>query len=583
MAVLGSVRKVAVGIRNGEGGVLLRVGWVRWDGNTLLLLTPVIALLAIFFVLPLVSVLEASFGGAGPFTLELYEKAIFREVTQVWWEITIEQTLVTTALCLLLGYPVAYYLASSDGFRRNLVLMSVVLPFLTHFVAQTSIWRVILGRRGWINEGLISLGIVDEPVPILFTGPAVEIGLIQTLLPFMVLCIYAGMRGIPRAFMMVANNLGAGPVRSFLRVYLPMSMPGVWAGTLLVAVLTISSFAAPDILGNVPHRGIASHLRGGGQFNSALAIVTLAGVLVLYLAFVRWVGFRPLYLAGEALTGLKGEERPRPSGKRTLLGVGVGVICAYLLLPTAMVVLMSFSNSSFLGFPIRGFTLRWYRDYFTSADPLLNWPEATLNSLIIGVLVTTLALVLGGIASYFVVRSRVPGRAIFNGFVMSPLMVPTVVTAGALFHLYFHNQVLRHMLGTIPGLVFPHTVLALPYVIIVITAALRNIDPIQERIAVSLGANRLTIVRRVLLPQLYPALTIAGFLAFLVSFNEVIVALLLKSRGFATLPMNIWSGRSAEYGPMMSAVSVLVLLGAGVLLIVVWTVRRRLNRNLNGP
>lgn len=583
MAVLGPVRRAAVGIRNGEGRAVLRAGWVRWDGNTLLLLTPVIALLAIFFVAPLVSVLEASFGGQGPFTLELYEKAIFGSITRVWWEVTIEQTVVTTALCLILGYPVAYYLASSEGWRRNLVLVAVVVPFLTHFVAQTSIWRVVLGRRGWINEALTGLGIVDEPLSILFSGPAVQIGLIQTLLPFMVLCIYAGMRGIPREFMMVANNLGAGPVRSFLRVYLPMSMPGVWAGILLVTVLTISSFAAPDILGNVPHRGIASHLRGGGQFNSALAMVTLAAVLIVYLAFVRWVGFRPLYQAGEALTGLRGEERAQPSGRRTLLGLGVGVICAYLLLPTVMVVMMSFSNSSFLVFPIRGFTLRWYRDYFTSADPLLDWPGATFNSLVIGVIVTALALAMGFVVSYFLVRSRVPGRGIFNGFVMSPLVVPTVVTAVALFHMYFYSQILRNLLGTIPGIVFPHTVLALPYVIIVLTAALRNIDPIQERVAFSLGANRLTIARRILLPQLYPALTIAGFLAFLVSFNEVILALLLKARGFATLPMNIWSGRSAEYGPMMSAVSVLVLVGAGALLVVVWMVRRRLSRDLNAP
>ena len=577
------MKRAAIEIRNGEGRALLRAGWRRWDGNTLLVLSPVIALLAIFFVLPLVSVLEASFGGRGPFTLDLYEKAIFGPVSRVWWEITIEQTVVTTALCLVLGYPVAYYLATSDGWRRALVLMAVVIPFLTHFVAQTSIWRVVLGRKGWINEALGGLGIIDEPLSILFTGAAVEIGMVQTLLPFMVLCIYAGMRGIPRAFMMVANNLGAGPVRSFLRVYLPMSMPGVWAGILLVAVLTISSFAAPDILGNVPQRGIASHLRGGGQFNSALAVVALSGVLLFYLAFVRWVGFRPLYQAGEALTGLKGEERPRPSGRRALLGAGVGIICAYLLLPPLMVVLVSFSNSSFLVFPLRGFTLKWYGNYFTSADPLLDWPGSTVHSLEIAFLVTVLSLILGGIVSYALVRTRLPGKLALNSFAIAPLVVPTVVTAGALFHLFFHSSVLRHLLGTVPGIVFPHTVLALPYVVIVLTAAMRNIDPIQERVATSLGANRLTTIRRVLLPQLYPTLAIAGFLAFLVSFNEVIVALLLKTRGFTTLPMNIWSGRSADYGPMMSAVSVLVLVGAGVLLALVWTVRRRMNKELNAP
>ncbi len=542
------------------------------------MLSPVILLLAIFFILPLVQVLQASFGGRGPFTLELYEKAIFGDITRTWWEITIEQTIVTTAVCLVLGYPVAYYLASSTGRRRMFVLIAVVVPFLTHFVAQTSVWRVILGRRGWINESLTGLGIIDEPLEILFTGIAVELGLVQTLLPFMVLCIYAGMRGIPRAFIMVAQALGAGPLRAFLRVYLPLSMPGVWAGILLVAVLTIGSFAAPDILGNIPHRGIASHLRGGGQFNSALAMVTLAGVLLLYLAFVRWIGFRPLYQAGEALTGLRGEEQGQPSGRRFLLGGVVGLICAYLLLPPLMVVVLSFSKSSFVRFPPREFSLKWYGEYFSSADPLLHWMEATVRSVEIAVLVVVFSLVLGGIVSYALVRARLPGRSLINSFFIAPLIVPTVVTAGAIFHLYFYSTVLRHLLGTLPGMVIPHTVLALPYVIIILTATLRNIDPIQERVAMSLGANRLTTLRRILLPQMYPSLALAGFLAFLVSFNEVIVALILKTRDFQTLPMNMWAGRTAEFAPMMAAVSVMVLIGAGILFGAVWYVRLRMER-----
>ena len=571
------------GSRWESGEARLRAGWSRWEGNTLLLLSPVILLLAIFFVWPLVQVLDASFGGRGPFTLQLYEKTIFGNIAQKWWEITIEQTVVTTGLCLILGYPVAYYLASSTGWRRTLVLIAVVVPFLTHFVAQTSVWRVILGRKGWINESLTGLGIIDEPLEILFTSLAVEISMVQTLLPFMVLCIYAGMRGIPRAFMMVAQTLGAGPLRAFLRVYLPLSMPGVWAGILLVAVLTIGSFAAPDILGNIPQRGIASHLRGGGQFNSALAMVTLAGVLILYLAFVRWVGFRPLYQAGEALTGLKGEEQGRPSGRRFLLGGGVGLICAYLLLPPLVVVVLSFSRSSFVRFPPREFSFKWYGEYFTSADPLLHWFGATVRSVEIAVLVVVFSLALGGIVSYALVRSRLPGRGLINSFFIAPLIVPTVVTAGAIFHLYFYSTVLRHLLGTLPGMVIPHTVLALPYVIIILTATLRSIDPIQERVAMSLGANRLTTLRRILLPQMYPGLALAGFLAFLVSFNEVIVALILKTRDFQTLPMNMWAGRTAEFAPMMAAVSVLVLVGAGILLGAVWSVRRRMASQISDP
>ena len=332
------------------------LGWVREERGTLLLLTPVAALLAVFFIWPLVSVLDASFGGQGPFTLEQYQKVVSSPITQFWWEATLEQTALSVAICLLLGYPVAYYLASSSGWRRGVVAAAVATPFLMHFVAQTSIWRVILGRRGWINEALTGMGVIDEPLEILFTGLAVQIGLVQTLLPFMVLCIYAGMRGIPPSFMMVANSLGAGPVRSFIRVYLPMSMPGVWAGVLLVMALSIGSFVAPDILGNVPQRGIASHLRGGGPFNSALAVVALAGVLVVYLVYLKFVGLGPLYRAGEALTGLSLSATHRPSRRRTALGIVVGLICAYLLLPPLTVLTMSFSSSSFAVFPPRSFS-----------------------------------------------------------------------------------------------------------------------------------------------------------------------------------------------------------------------------------
>ena len=206
-----------------------------------------------------------------------------------------------------------------------------------------------------------------------------------------------------------------------------------------------------------------------------------------------------------------------------------------------------------------------------------------MRSVEIAVLVVVFSLALGGIVSYALVRSRLPARGMINSFFIAPLIVPTVVTAGAIFHLYFYSTVLRHLLGTLPGMVIPHTVLALPYVIIILTATLRSIDPIQERVAMSLGANRLTTLRRILLPQMYPGLALAGFLAFLVSFNEVIVALILKTRDFQTLPMNMWAGRTAEFAPMMAAVSVLVLIGAGILLGAVWTVRRRMASQLSDP
>ena len=551
---------------------------LREESYYLLLVVPAILLLVFFFFLPLWEVLQQSFGGSGELTLDNYDKALTNSFFRMLWRNTFEQSVSTTLISLMLGYPVAYYLASSSGRRRALVLMAVIIPFLTHFVAQTSIWRIVLGRRGWVNETLINVGIISEPLEILWTRFAVMVGMVQTYLPFMILCIYAGMLGIPRGLTKVAEGLGATPFKSFRRVYLPLSMPGVWAGVLLVFVLSVGSFAAQDILGNIQHRSIASYLRGGGGFNAALAMLLLVAILALFFIFVRFIGFRPLYRAGEAFMRSAPVAVGDARGRRVVLGIVVALVAFYLLLPTLLVIILSFNDSSFVWFPPRGFTLRWYGTYFKGDDPLADWIGSTITSLEIAVLVVILSLVLGGLVSYGLVRGRYRGKPIINSLMLVPLIIPTVVIAGAIFRFYFFNEYMRSLMGTIPGFVLPHTVLALPYVIIILTATFRNADEVHEQAAMSLGANRFTTFRRIILPQIIPGLAIAGFLAFLVSFNEVVIALFLKTRVFQTLPMNIWGGRVAEFAPMMGAASTIVLLMAVILLVGVIYLRRRVVR-----
>ncbi|MEE9247533.1 MAG: ABC transporter permease subunit [Dehalococcoidia bacterium] len=547
---------------------------LRGESYYLLLAVPAILLLVFFFFLPLWEVLQQSFGGSREFTLDNYDKALTNSFFRMLWRNTLEHSVSTTMISLMLGYPVAYYLASSSGRRRALVLMAVIIPFLTHFVAQTSIWRIVLGRRGWVNGALIDIGIIGEPMEILFTRFAVTVGMVQTYLPFMILCIYAGMLGIPRGLTMVAEGLGATPFKSFRRVYLPLSMPGVWAGVLLVFVLSVGSFAAQDILGNIQHRSIASYLRGGGGFNAALAMLLLVAILALFFIFVRFIGFQPLYRAGEAFMRSAPQAVGDARGRRVVLGIVVALVAFYLLLPTLLVIILSFNDSSFIWFPPRGFTLRWYGTYFNGDDPLADWMGSTIRSLEIAVLVVILSLVLGGLVSYGLVRGRYPGKPIINSLMLVPLVIPTVVIAGAIFRFYFFNEYMRSLMGTIPGFVLPHTVLALPYVVIILTATFRNADEVHEQAAMSLGANRFTTLRRIILPQILPGLAIAGFLAFLVSFNEVVIALFLKTRLFQTLPMNIWGGRVAEFGPMMGAASTIVLLMAVIVLVGVIYLRR---------
>ncbi|MFQ5875849.1 MAG: ABC transporter permease, partial [Dehalococcoidia bacterium] len=227
----------------------------------------------------------------------------------------------------------------------------------------------------------------------------------------------------------------------------------------------------------------------------------------------------------------------------------------------------------FVRFPPSDFTLTWYADYFNGDDPLVHWVGSTITSVETATLVALFSVLLGGLVSYSLVRGRFPGKPIINSLAIAPLIIPTVVTVVIIFRLYFFHM--NFLMGNVPGLAIPHTILALPYVVIILTATLRNVDEVQEHAAMSLGANRLTTLRRIIVPQMIPGLAIAAFLAFLVSFNEVVIALLLKTRTFQTLPMNIWNGRVGEFAPMMAAVSTLMLLAAVTFLVGALYFRRR--------
>lgn len=545
----------------------------RQHSAYLLMLLPGIALIGYFFLYPLVNVVEDSFGSWSNLTLDYYDRALTSPIYRGLWSSTLQFAVITTLGCLVLGYPVAYYLATSSGWRRTILFVTVAVPLITHFVPQTSIWRIVLGRYGWVNETLEAVGLIDQPLEILFTRFSVTVSMIQIFLPLMILCIYVGMLGIPKGLNMAAQSLGATPFRSFLRVLLPLSFPGIFAGSLLVLALSLGAYAAPDILGNIQHRGIASFLRGGGPFNSSLSMLLLAVVLLIYLVFVKFIGFKPLYPGGQSVIQHVPETEQWRSSGRIILGIMVSLIGVYLLLPSIVVTILSFSRTTFLQFPPTDFTWKWYATYFNGDDPMVDWISSTLTSFETAVISSAVAVLLGILISYSLVRGRYPGKQIVGSLMLAPLVVPTVVLAGIIFRLYFFGS-LNILMGTVPGLAIPHIMLALPYAIIILTAALRNADETQELAAESLGAKRLARFRHIIFPQIYPAIGVALFVSFLVSFNELILALTLKSRGFQTVSMNIWNARTGEFTPMATAVSTMMLVLAIVVILAVISIDR---------
>jgi putrescine transport system permease protein len=156
---------------------------------------------------------------------------------------------LATALCLLLGYPIAYAIARTEGARRQLMLFLVILPFWTSFLIRVYAWIAILKPNGLLNEFLIALGLIAVPLPLLNNGFSVELGLVYSYLPFMILPLYGSLSALDQSQIEAAADLGARPLKVFLAVILPLTLPGIAAGSLLVFVPAIGEFVIPDLLG----------------------------------------------------------------------------------------------------------------------------------------------------------------------------------------------------------------------------------------------------------------------------------------------------------------------------------------------
>ncbi|MGH2614117.1 MAG: ABC transporter permease [Thermomicrobiales bacterium] len=223
---------------------------------------------------------------------------------RVFW-ITLQIALVTTVFTLLLGYPVAYALSSVSAARANLLMIFVLIPFWTSILVRSYAWMVLLGQEGIINEALLAAGFLDSPVRMLNTRFAVYIGMVHILLPFMILPLYAVMRGIDRNLMRAAGNLGAAPFAVFRRIVLPLSLPGIAAGCLLVFILSLGFYITPSLLGG--QRDIMVSMLIQQQvdllkwgFGSALALVLLVLALAIYLLFTRLLGVERVYGSARA-------------------------------------------------------------------------------------------------------------------------------------------------------------------------------------------------------------------------------------------------------------------------------------------
>ena len=242
-------------------------------------------------------------------------------------------------------------------------------------------------------------------------------------------------------------------------------------------------------------------------------------------------------------------QRPGP-GTVALLG-WAGAVLVFLLAPVLIILIVSFSAADYLSFPPPGLSLRWYRRFLG----VPTWRQAIGVSVQVASLTMVFATALGLAAAVALVRGRFRGKGAVYAFLLSPAIVPTVITAIGLYFFFVRLKAT----GSILAMALGHTVLALPIVVIIIAATLQGFDTRLEQAALSLGASRLTALRRITLPLIAPGVLSAALFAFLTSFDELLIPLFLSGVEVQTLTVRIWNSLTLEVDPTIAAVSTFLI------------------------
>jgi len=551
--------------------------------DPLWLALPGLAFLALFLILPTAQMLSLSFFDRITGALS------FSAFARIWnggpylavLSTTFSVALWTTALCVGLGYPLAYWLSRKPPRQQRIAALFVLLPFWTSALIKNFSWLVLLGRNGIMAKTMVAIGIKGGD-QLLFNRATVVFAMVHTLLPLAVVTMLPAMNQIDRRLMMAASTLGANGARAFWQVFFQLSVRGAAAAGLLVLVASLGFFITPALVGGARDTMIGQLIilqineLQNWQLGSALAAILLISTAATCFAYDWVFGLssvttgderrtRPDGLvrrAGLAIVGLAGlacglvEETWKRNirGLRggALLSVYAWALIAILLVPIIAFVPMAFTGSSFLSFPPPSWSVRWFEQF--AASPL--WLGAMIRSFSIGFATAAITLLIASMAALGVARTRSRlGSAAFL-LCLSPMMVPSIVIAIALFYLFARIS----LVATDTGIIVGHTVIAMPVVFMVMLATFKGYDWNLDAAASTLGAGRLRIFWRVTVPLVASGLAVGFVTGFLQSFEELTVALFIGGGIKTTLPKQMWDGILLQVSPIIAAASVVVLI-----------------------
>jgi putative spermidine/putrescine transport system permease protein len=544
---------------------------------------PGIVFLVLFLLLPTAQMLSRSLfdKATGALTLAAFARIWNGGPYLAVLSTTFSVAFWTTLLCLTLGYPLAYWLRCKSPRRQRIAMLFVLLPFWTSALIKNFSWLVLLGRNGIMAKIMASAGMTGGD-QLLFSRTTVVFAMTHTLLPLAVVTMLPVMNQIDRRLPMAAATLGASGAQAFWQIFYQLSMRGVAAAGLLVFVASLGFFITPALLGG-PRETMIGQLiilqineLQNWQLGSALAAILLVSAIAMCMVYDRIFGLSSVSEGSERQTSPDGLARLAGLAAARFAGVVFGaieefwkrnirglrgsailsiyawVVIAVLLVPIIAFVPMAFTRSTFLSFPPQGFSLQWFEQFM--ASPL--WLGAMIRSFGIGLATAAITVVIASLAALGLARSRSRlAGAVFLLF-LTPMVVPSIVIAIALFYLFAQISLVATDLGIIIG----HTVIATPVVFVILLATFKGHDWRLDAAASTLGAGRAQTFWRVTLPLVKGGFAVGFVTGFLQSFEELTVALFVGGGLKTTLPKQMWDGILLQVNPIIAAASVVVLL-----------------------
>ncbi|MDR2426741.1 MAG: ABC transporter permease [Endomicrobium sp.] len=265
----------------------------------IMMISPVTAWLILLIAIPLIYIFIISFCGVNEshrivfnFTFKNYAKLFNPDILGVYYNSFIIAAF-TTVICILTAYPFAMIMSKTTPFRKTLMMTALLLPFWTNSLIRLYGWRTLLGKNGYINKFLLYAGIIDEPLEVMFTQSAVVLGMVYTLLPFMVLPILTVIDKVDKNLIEASKDLGAGIVQTFRYVLLPLTAPGIFAGSIMVFIPSLGYFFVADLMGGGNNQIIGNLISRqfksayNWPFGAALSIMLIAVTLILVKIYTK--------------------------------------------------------------------------------------------------------------------------------------------------------------------------------------------------------------------------------------------------------------------------------------------------------